>query len=91
MNRIASITYDTVQGPVMLARVGADWIVSDLHAGTDEGFANIVLAMAHIKAAYGWPLSLVSGDAGTACTECGRSDHGYGVAHTRTCSFGRSS
>ena len=60
MERIESITYDTSEGPVMLAKVGADWIVSNLHTGSDDGFATIVGAMAHIKAAHGWPLPLAS-------------------------------
>ena len=91
MERIESITYDTTAGPVMLAKVGADWIVSNLRTGSDDGFATIVGAMAHIKAAYGWPLSLVSEALNVTCVECERSDHGYGIAHTRTCALGRRS
>ena len=58
MNRVESITYDTADGPVMLRMVDGRWIVSDSHGG--NGFGSIVQAMAFIKAAYGWPLSLVS-------------------------------
>lgn len=59
MERIESVTYSTTQGPVMLRKVGADWIVSNLHTGSDDGFATIVGAMAHIRNTYGWPLALV--------------------------------
>lgn len=60
MNRIESITYDTTRGPVRLRKVGADWIVSNLHTGSDVGFSTVAKAMAYIRASYGWPLALVS-------------------------------
>jgi hypothetical protein len=59
MDWIESITYETAEGPVMVRKVGADWIVSNLHTGVDVGFATVPEWMSYVKATYGWPLALV--------------------------------
>ena len=60
MERIKSVTYSTSRGPVMLKKVGADWIVSNLHTGVDVGFSTVSKAMAYIRMSHGWPLQLAT-------------------------------